>query len=75
MHLYQVPTHYCVMYFVLVIMDADLYSGSQKGKHNRLRLIEHSSAPMFANGPWNQRVVFALPNYADFAFYRYWNLA
>lgn len=67
-----VPLHYCLLCFVLEVLDSDLYSGSGAGKHNRLRLIEHSSAPLNSPAPWNEKTAFALPSYPDFSYYRYW---
>lgn len=64
----EVPMHYCIMRFELLLHDAD---DGFVGKHNMLKLISHSSIP--SNSRWNnERVYFSLPVFADLRFHRNW---
>ena len=70
----EVQLHYCLMYFRLLILDADLYSGRNRGKHNRLQLLEHASIPLLHQTTLVpvHKVSFTLPSYTDFSFHRYY---
>jgi hypothetical protein len=66
---------YAVVYFTLAIMDAQ---DGFVGKHNVLRLVEHSSAAIVngaaPGGVWgSERVVHRLPANGDMQFWRHFS--
>ena len=72
----QVEMHYAIVQFKLLILDGQ---DGYIGKHNTLRLVEHSSAAIINGrhpslGHWGSEwIQHKLPNRTDMQFWRYWH--
>jgi len=68
----QVEMHYCIMYFKLLLLDGSSgFDLGYCGKHNLLRLQEHTAVPLSVNRE-DYVSKFQLPFDCDLRFHRVW---
>ena len=68
----QVEMHYCIMYFKLLLLDGSKgFDLGYCGKHNLLRLQEHTAVPLSVNRE-DYVTKFQLPFDCDLRFHRVW---
>lgn len=72
----QIETHYAILQFTLAIKDlcAEEEGGTEDayaGKFNLLKMVKHESIALSRDAV--SRVLYDLPSYANFKFYRQWH--